>query len=69
MKKEIKCYLCDLKKCKDCSYPRCRHTSDVNHAINKDAENFEPFGLLRKSEGDELLLFEVEGKRAETGGM
>jgi hypothetical protein len=27
-------YLCDRKKCKDCSYPICTHTSDIEHAKN-----------------------------------
>lgn len=25
-------YLCDRKKCKTCSYPRCRYTTDLAHA-------------------------------------
>ncbi len=27
-------YLCDRKRCQNCSYPFCKHTSDVTHAIN-----------------------------------
>lgn len=27
-------YLCDRKKCNNCSYPMCKHTSDINHAKN-----------------------------------
>lgn len=31
-------YLCDGKQCIDCSKPRglCHHTTDIDHAINKD---------------------------------
>ena len=25
-------YLCDRKKCKTCSYPRCKYTTDLAHA-------------------------------------
>lgn len=27
-------YLCDRRKCKMCSYPECKHTSDPLHAKN-----------------------------------
>jgi hypothetical protein len=27
-------YICDQKQCKNCSYPTCKHTEDVNHAVN-----------------------------------
>lgn len=27
-------YLCDRRACENCSYPRCKHTSDVTHALN-----------------------------------
>lgn len=27
-------YICDRKKCEDCSYPICCHTEDVAHAKN-----------------------------------
>lgn len=30
-------YLCDQKACTKCSYPTCRHTDKITHAIN-----FEP---------------------------
>lgn len=36
MVKPIYFYLCDQQKCKNCSYPECKHTSDLNHAKNKD---------------------------------
>ena len=29
-------YLCDCKKCKNCIYPICKHTNDLNHAKNKE---------------------------------
>ena len=27
-------YLCNRKKCEDCQYPECKHTTDVNYAAN-----------------------------------
>lgn len=27
--------LCDRKRCEYCSYPECKHTSDISHAKNK----------------------------------
>ena len=27
-------YLCDKKECSNCTYPTCRHTSDITHAKN-----------------------------------
>lgn len=28
-------YICDRKACGNkCSYPICKHTSDINHAVN-----------------------------------
>lgn len=27
-------YLCDRHACEDCSYPMCRHTTDITHAKN-----------------------------------
>lgn len=27
-------YLCDRKQCENCSYPTCRHTTDISHAVN-----------------------------------
>lgn len=26
------CYICDRKRCSDCSYPTCMYTTDVTHA-------------------------------------
>jgi hypothetical protein len=25
-------YLCDRKKCRTCSYPKCKYTTDISHA-------------------------------------
>lgn len=33
-------YLCDQKKCKNCTYPICRHTEDIKHAKNKKGHVF-----------------------------
>ena len=27
-------YICDRQACKDCSFPRCCHTTDIRHATN-----------------------------------
>lgn len=27
-------YLCDQKACKECNPGQCRHTTDINHAVN-----------------------------------
>lgn len=39
MEKEFKViYLCDRKQCKQCSYPNCKHTTDIKHAKNFNIE-------------------------------
>ena len=30
---ETYAYLCDLRKCKDCTFPECSHTTDKRHRI------------------------------------
>ena len=37
-------YLCDRKKCPNCSYPQCKHTFDIKHAKNFDTSIKERFG-------------------------
>ena len=27
-------YICDRKKCDNCSFPECQLTSDISHAVN-----------------------------------
>lgn len=27
-------YLCDRQACETCSYPDCKHTTDIDHAVN-----------------------------------
>lgn len=27
-------YLCNRKKCENCSYPTCKHTTDIDYAVN-----------------------------------
>lgn len=27
-------YICDRQKCELCSYPECKRTTDINHAVN-----------------------------------
>lgn len=54
MEKDQRVYLCDRKKCAGCSYPTCKHTTDINHAKNRGKLNeFErqPDGSLFEREG------------------
>lgn len=35
-------YLCDRKQCPNCTYPTCKHTSDITHAKNfKRCDDYE----------------------------
>lgn len=41
-------YLCDRLACSDCSYPECKHTTDISHAVNftivsSDGETIEKY--------------------------
>ena len=27
-------YICDRKKCENCSFPTCGHTTDITHAVH-----------------------------------
>lgn len=27
-------YLCDRERCSNCSYPMCKYTFDIRHAVN-----------------------------------
>lgn len=29
-------YICDKKKCEDCSYPTCKFTTDIEHQLKQD---------------------------------
>lgn len=31
---EVIMFRCDRKKCENCSYPQCQHTTDIHHAIS-----------------------------------
>jgi hypothetical protein len=33
-KKPQVAYICDRKECNVCSYPECKHTTDIKHAVN-----------------------------------
>lgn len=48
-------YLCDRKACSDCSYPDCKHTSSIEHAVNFEMETAGVFGriFIEKGESDE----------------
>lgn len=42
-------YLCDRRACNNCSYPKCKHTSDIRHA-----KNFAP--ASQNSRGGSVLI-------------
>lgn len=43
-------YLCDRRACgKHCSYPECRHTFDISHAVN--FVRFEELYMENEKEG------------------
>lgn len=58
MKAEVY-FLCDRKKCEKCSYPICKHTEDINHAIDKESRIFEAIGFLKKDNDPVLILFQT----------
>lgn len=31
-------YICDRKQCANCSYPECRHTTNIEHSVNYKEE-------------------------------
>ena len=50
-------YICDRKACENCS-EECRHTSDIDHAVNRYDFNGRMFQLIEG--GDCTGFFEVE---------
>lgn len=51
-------YLCDRKQCGNrCSYPDCRHTTDISHAINGDTF---PNGFEKVEHKDKVYFVEKE---------
>lgn len=60
-------YLCDRFACPKCSYPQCKHTTDVAHAINFSKASHdkyfedEPFGL----DWEVNMIYESDGVRFE----
>ena len=49
-------YLCDRKQCGSrCSYPDCRHTTDISHAINGDTF---PNGFEKVEHKDKVYFVE-----------
>lgn len=56
-------YLCDRKKCEDCSAEDCMYTSDIAHALNFrwEHENYVEAG---QSEREKLRKCTVNGKKA-----
>ena len=51
-------YLCDRKQCGSrCSYPDCRHTTDISHAVNGDIF---PNGFEKIEHKDKVYFVEKE---------
>ena len=52
-------FLCDRKACEKCSYPTCRHTTELEHA-----RNFAPAGFTKRTDGvwveQEGVMLEVK---------
>lgn len=57
-------YLCDRKRCKNCS-DVCKHTSDISHAIHKDALNGRLFEYTVIGEGIGFFEKEIPEKKTE----
>lgn len=36
------CYLCNQKLCTICTYPTCKHTTDVRYSLNYDHIGYVP---------------------------
>ena len=61
-------YICDRKQCANCSYPECRHTTNIEHSVNYKEEpnigellaNFELFTNDFVIADDEIKLIEKE---------
>lgn len=62
MVKVVTLYLCDQKKCVNCSYPECKHTTDFNHAKNKGKPMLE-FKHVKGAYDNELQRWEVENSQ------
>ncbi len=43
-------FICDLKACIVCSFPKCKHTSDITHAVNFSTINAK---YIENSENEE----------------
>lgn len=36
------CYLCNQQMCRNCTYPTCRHTTDVQYSLNYNRSGYIP---------------------------
>lgn len=52
-------YLCDRQRCSNCSYPTCKHTADIAHAINFKGQD----PMIRVNNRD---FWEIENKTSKT---
>lgn len=52
-------YLCDRKKCENCSYPECKHTTDTNHAVNYNQPGKQIY-FKCETTSDDVLFVETE---------
>lgn len=54
-------YICDRKQCANCSYPECRHTTNIEHAVNyKEEPTFGEILEHFKSVGNEFYTDEIK---------
>jgi hypothetical protein len=58
-------YLCDRLACPDCSYPTCKHTLDISHAVNFESFQQDGEKTYRYIEKEHAGDFDFEGRIAE----
>lgn len=44
------CYLCNRQMCKNCTYPTCRHTTDIGYSLNYTNPFLYPSGYITTRE-------------------
>lgn len=44
-------YLCDRRQCQNCSYPECKYTTDIIHAVNFVSDGQGGFVEVRNDDG------------------
>lgn len=49
-------YLCDLKQCQDCTYPKCEHTTDIRHRLTKEGCKLTEMKLVGSTNGVDYYM-------------